>query len=53
MRQAHRWAVGCVGFLVGLGILGVAGGSAEDNDGDKEKALPAVFQAAGTTAEAI
>ena len=53
MRQAHRWAVGCVGFLVGLGILGVAGGSAADNDGDKEKDLPAVFQAAGTTAEAI
>jgi hypothetical protein len=49
MRQAHRWAVGCVGFLVGLGILGVAGGSAEE----KEKKLPIVFQAAGPTAEAI
>jgi hypothetical protein len=53
MRQAQRWAVGCVGFLVGLGILGVAGGYAEDKDGDKDKELPAVFQAAGTTAEAI
>jgi hypothetical protein len=38
-----------VGFLVGLGILGVAGGSAEE----KEKKLPIVFQAAGPTAEAI
>jgi hypothetical protein len=36
-----------------LGILGVAGGYAEDKDGDKDKELPAVFQAAGTTAEAI
>jgi hypothetical protein len=53
MRQVQRWAVGCVGFLVGLGILGVAGGYAEDKDGDKDKELPAVFQAAGTTAEAI
>jgi hypothetical protein len=49
MRQTHRWAVGCVGFLVGLGILGLAGASAEE----KEKKLPIVFQAAGTTAEAI
>jgi hypothetical protein len=49
MRQAHRWAVGCVGFLVGLSILGVAGGSAEE----KEKKLPIVFQAAGPTVEAI
>jgi len=53
MRQAHRWAVGCVGFLVGLGIVGVVGGYAADNDGDKDTELPAVFQAAGTTAEAI
>ena len=53
MRQAHRWAVGCVGFLVGLGIVGGAGGAAADNEGDKEQALPAVFQAAGPTAAAI
>ena len=53
MRQAQRWVVGCVGLLVGLGILGVAGGYAEDKDGDKDNELPAVFQAAGTTAEAI
>jgi len=49
MRQAQRWVVGCVGILLGLGVLGVAGGYAED----KDKKLPIVFQAAGPTAEAI
>jgi hypothetical protein len=43
--------VSCVGFLVGLGILGLGVGSAEDEE--KEKALPTVFQAAGPTAESI
>jgi hypothetical protein len=47
MRQGHRWAVGCVGILVGLGVLGVGVGSAQD------AAPPAVFQAAGPSAEAI
>ena len=47
MRQTQRWVVGCVGFLVGLGILGVGVGSAEDT------VQPAVFQAAGPTADAI
>jgi hypothetical protein len=51
MRQGQRWAVCCVGFLVGLGILGLGVGSAEDEE--KEKALPTVFQAAGPTAESI
>jgi hypothetical protein len=49
MRQGQRWAAWSVGILVGLGVLGVGGGYAED----KDKELPAVFQAAGTTAEAI
>jgi hypothetical protein len=53
MRQAQRWVVGCVGFLVGLGVLGVGGGYAEDKDEDKDKETPAVFQAAGPSAEAI
>jgi hypothetical protein len=51
MRQGQRWAVCCVGFLVGLGVLGLGVGSAEDEE--KEKALPTVFQAAGPTAESI
>jgi hypothetical protein len=51
MRQGQRWAVCCVGVLVGLGILGLGVGSAEDEE--KEKALPTVFQAAGPTAESI
>jgi hypothetical protein len=51
MRQGQRWAVCCVGFLVGLGILGLGVGFAEDEE--KEKALPTVFQAAGPSAESI
>jgi hypothetical protein len=47
MRQTQRWVVGYVGLLVGLGILGVAGGYAEDTG------QPTVFQAAGPTAESI
>jgi len=38
-----------VGFFVGLGLLGVAGGYAAD----KDKELPTVFQAAGPTVESI
>ena len=38
MRQGQRWAVCCVGVLVGLGILGLGVGSAEDEE--KEKAAP-------------
>jgi hypothetical protein len=49
MRQGQRWAAWSVGILVGLGVLGVGGGYAED----KDKERPAVFQAAGPTAEAI
>ena len=30
MRQGHRWAVCCVGFAVGLGVLGGGVGSAQD-----------------------
>jgi hypothetical protein len=52
MRQAQRWGVACVGLLVGLGVLGIGGGYTAENE-DKEVKLPAVFQAAGTTAEAI
>jgi hypothetical protein len=51
MRQGHRWTVWGVGILVGLGVLGAGVGFAEDED--KEKAPPAVFQAAGPSAEAI
>ena len=48
MRQGQRWAVYSVGFLVGLGVLGLrVGWSAEDAD------QPIVFQAAGPTAAAI
>jgi hypothetical protein len=47
MRQGQRWAVYGVGFLVGLGILGVGVGSADDT------VQPTVFQAAGPSAESI
>jgi hypothetical protein len=47
MRQGQRWAVGCVGFLVGLGVLGLGVGYADDT------VQPTVFQAAGPTAESI
>jgi hypothetical protein len=53
MRQGHRWAAWSVGILVGLGVLGVGGGYAEEKDEDKAKETPAVFQAAGPSAEAI
>jgi hypothetical protein len=47
MRQRQRWAVYGVGILVGLGILGVGVGFADDTG------QPTVFQAAGPTAESI
>ncbi len=47
MRQGQRWAVCCVGFLVGLSVLGVGVGDADD------RVRPAVFQAAGPTVDSI
>jgi hypothetical protein len=49
MRQGHRWTVWGVGVLVGLCVLGVGGGSAEE----KEKEPPIVFQAAGPSVASI
>jgi hypothetical protein len=49
MRQGQRWAAWSVGILVGLVVLGVGGGYAED----KDKKPPTVFQAAGPSVEAI
>ena len=31
MRQGQRWAVCCVGFLVGLGVLGLERGYAAES----------------------
>jgi hypothetical protein len=47
MRQGQRWAACCVGFLVGLGVLGLGVGYADDT------VQPTVFQAAGPSADSI
>ena len=47
MRQGQQWTVWCVGFLMGLGVLGVGVGYADD------AVQPTIFQAAGPSVEAI
>ena len=47
MRQGQRWTVWGVGFLMGLGVLGVGVGFADD------AVQPTIFQAAGPSVEAI
>jgi hypothetical protein len=53
MRRGQRWVVWGVGILVGLGILGVEGGSAGEGGYADDTVPPTVFQAAGPTVEAI
>jgi hypothetical protein len=47
MRQGQRWAVWSLGILVGLGVLGLGGGYADDS------VQPTVFQAAGPAVDSI